>query len=130
MGVSKLGLTYLSSKIAAAAGGLIGGLAFMAFLKPKTIMDAAIRGGVSTASGIIGSGVLVEVLNLTNHPEYHLFAGAVIGFLAWGILGLLARVFIKAEYQQSDAIDVVNRARGVDVKKVSKPRARGARKVK
>lgn len=123
-----MGLTYLSSKIAAAIGGLIGGMAFMAFLKPKTIMDATIRGGVSTASAIIGSGVLIELSHFPNNVEFYLFAGAIIGFLAWGVLGLVARVFIKAEKTQVDAIDVVNRARGIPV--VEAPAPKRVRKIR
>jgi hypothetical protein len=99
--------TYLLSKIASACGGLAGGLTFMAFLKPKSIMDATIRGGVSTASAIIGAGVFLDYFQLADTIEFHLFAGGVIGFLSWGVLGLIARVFIKAEQKQQDAIDVI-----------------------
>lgn len=103
-----MGVTYVAGKIAAAIGGLLGGLGFMAFLKPKTIMDATIRGGVSTGSAIIGSTVFIELLGFPNNIEFQLFSGAVIGFVAWGILGLIARVFIKAEQKNTDAIEFIS----------------------
>jgi len=105
--------TYVTGKIAAAVGGLLGGLGFMAFLKPKTITDAAIRGGVSTGSAIIGSTVFIELLNFPNNIEFQLFSGGIIGFVAWGILGLIARVFIKAELKNSDAIEFISDVKAV-----------------
>ena len=108
-----MGVTYVAGKIAAAIGGLLGGLGFMAFLKPKTIMDATIRGGVSTGSAIIGSTVFIELLGFPNNIEFQLFSGAVIGFVAWGILGLIARVFIKAELKNTDAIEFISDVKAV-----------------
>ena len=49
----------LLGKVSAAAGGLLGGLSMMAFIKPKTTFDAAIRGGISTGTGIIFSSPLL-----------------------------------------------------------------------
>lgn len=117
---------FIATKVAAAIGGLMGGIGFMAFLKPKSIMDAAIRGGVSTGTAIIGSAVSLEMIGLPVNIEYSLFMGAVIGFVSWGVLGLVARFFIKAEETNQTILDVVKEIKETkpEVKKQRKPRAK------
>ena len=100
--------TFIGAKIAAACGGLFGGLAVMAYMKPSTILDATIRGGISTGSAIIGSTLMIDSLGWSNSIEYHLISGAVIGFFAWSVLSVFARFFIKAEKKQLDILDLVN----------------------
>lgn len=99
---------YLITKIAAGLGGLFGGLVMMSFIKPKTILDAVIRGGVSTGSAIIFAAPLLEFLNQDKGDwELQLASGMVCGFLAWSVLGMVARFFIKAEKQNHDIVDAV-----------------------
>lgn len=98
--------TFIGSKIAAACGGLFGGLAIMAFMKPTTLLDATIRGGISTGTAIIGSTLMIDTMNWSNNVEYHAAAGAIIGFCAWGVLGMFASLFIKAEKNKLDIIQV------------------------
>jgi len=100
--------TFIGAKIAAACGGLFGGLAVMAYMKPSTILDATIRGGISTGSAIIGSTLMIDSLGWSNSIEYHLISGAIIGFFAWSVLSVFARFFIKAEKKQLDILDLVN----------------------
>ena len=102
---------FLTAKIMAGFGGLIGGLALMTYIKPKSILDAALRGGISTGTGIIFSPLLTEWLEMPQNMEMFLMFGFVIGFLSWGILSLIARIFSNAEKNKEDLIDVVNRGR-------------------
>lgn len=99
-------VTFLGAKIAAAIGGLFGGLVVMAYMKPTTLLDATIRGGISTGSAIIGSTLLIDALDWSKTTEYHLAAGAIIGFFAWAVLSMFGRFFIKIERKQIDIVDV------------------------
>jgi predicted membrane protein len=104
---------YITAKIASAAGGLFGGLVMIALMKPKSILDATLRGGVCTGSAIIGSPVLIEYLGyFSPNMDHFMFAGAVIGFLSWGVLSMTARFFIKAEATNTDIVEAVK-----DIKK-------------
>jgi hypothetical protein len=97
--------SYVAAKSASAAGGLLGGLTMFAFMKPKTVLDATIRGGVCTGSAIIFAPVLCEYINTEITVEHLIAAGAVIGFLAWGVLSMTARFFIKAEAANKDIVE-------------------------
>ena len=57
-------ISTAAAKAAAGIGGLFGGLAILTFLKPHNLRDAAIRGGVSTGSAIIGSAPLTRYLGM------------------------------------------------------------------
>lgn len=95
----------VAAKTASAAGGLFGGLAMFAFMKPKSVLDATIRGGVCTGSAIIFAPVVCELLNTSVTTDHLIAAGAAIGFLAWGVLSMTARFFIKAEASNTDIVE-------------------------
>jgi len=97
--------SYVTAKAVSAVGGLLGGLTMFAFMKPITIMDATIRGGVCTGSAIIFAPVICEYLETSQSTNHLLAAGAVIGFLAWGVLSMTARFFIKAEAANKDIVE-------------------------
>ena len=123
--------TFIGSKIAAACGGLFGGLAIMAFMKPTTLLDATIRGGISTGAAIIGSTLMIDTMNWSNNVEYHAVAGAMIGFCAWGVLGMFASLFIKAEKNKLDVIQVATAINNLEeVMKPAAPKARKKRALK
>lgn len=104
---------YLTAKVASAIGGLFGGSVMIVLMRPKSILDATLRGGVCTGAAIIGSPVLIEFLEYTSpNIDHFLFAGALIGFLAWGVLSMTARFFIKAEAANKDIVEAVK-----DIKK-------------
>jgi len=98
---------YIVAKTASAVGGLFGGLTMFAFMKPHTSMDATVRGGICTGSAIIGAPVFCEYINMIGTVEHLVFCGAVIGFLAWGVLSMIARFFIKAETANKDIVEAV-----------------------
>ena len=97
--------SLVAAKSASAAGGLLGGLSMFAFMRPTTIMDATIRGGVCTGSAIIFSPIMCEWFEAKSSVDHLLAAGAVIGFLAWGVLSMTARFFIKSEAANKDIVE-------------------------
>ena len=126
-----MSMTFIGAKLAAACGGLFGGLAVMAFMKPSTLLDATIRGGISTGAAIIGSTLMIDTMDWSNAVEYHAIAGAIIGFCAWSVLGMFARVFIKVEQNKLDAIQVASAINNLDeVMKPAAPKVRRKRVVK
>ena len=100
-----MSLELVAAKSASAAGGLFGGLTMFAFMRPKSIMDATIRGGVCTGSAIIFAPIICDYIGTTHTTEHLLAAGAVIGFLAWGVMSMTARFFIKAEASNTDIVE-------------------------
>jgi hypothetical protein len=96
---------YVAAKTASAAGGLFGGLTMFAFMKPKTILDATIRGGVCTGAAIIFAPIICDWLETTHTVEHLLAGGAILGFLTWGVLSMTARFFIKAEASNTDIVE-------------------------
>jgi hypothetical protein len=97
----------VAAKTASAAGGLLGGLTMFAFMKPATILDATIRGGVCTGAAIIFAPILCEYMDTKLTTEHLLAAGAIIGFVTWGVLSMIARFFIKAETANKDIVEAV-----------------------
>jgi hypothetical protein len=49
--------------------------------------------------------VLCQFFEKVETAEYLLFCGAIIGFLAWGVLSMIARFFIKAEAANKDIVE-------------------------
>lgn len=84
-------------KVVAGLGGLIGGVAFMAFYRPKSVWDAAIRSSVSTAAAIILSMPILQWLSLSSNTNNIVAIAAIIGFCSWSILSLLARFLIDIQ---------------------------------
>lgn len=102
---------FLTAKIMAGVGGLLGGMTLMAFMKPKTILDATLRGGISTGTGIIFAGPILEWFAMTTTLQMILMFGFIIGFLSWGTLSLIAQIFINAQKKEQDLFDIVNKSR-------------------
>jgi hypothetical protein len=95
-------LAPIMGKILAGAGGFVGGATFMAFYRPKNVWDAAIRSSVSTATAIIGSVPLIEYFNLPMSIDNIVLSGAVIGFCAWSVLTLAARMLLKIQDEKTE----------------------------
>ncbi len=92
--MGEIGTGYLASKIAAMVGGFFGGATILTFIRPKTIGEAFVRGGVSVGSAIIFSVPVLDAINLKNTWENQLMSGFVVGFLAYSVLGMVAN-FLK-----------------------------------
>lgn len=108
--MGEIGTGYLTAKLASMVGGFFGGAAILTFIRPKTILEAFIRGGVSVGSAIIFSVPLIEFMNLKNTWESQLMSGFIVGFVAYSVLGMVAN-FLKKN-QDNSIVDVVK-----DIKK-------------
>lgn len=95
-------MTPLMAKVISGSGGFVGGATFMAFLRPKNVWDAAIRSSVSTAAAIIGSIPVLDYFNLSHKMDYLLLSSAVIGFCAWSVLTLCARMLLKIQDEKTE----------------------------
>ena len=105
--------SYLTAKVASMVGGLFGGFAILAFIRPKTISEAFMRGGMSVGSAIVFAQPLLEVLGLSNNWETQMMAGFCVGFLSYTVLGMIANFLRKNQNK-----DIVQAAK--DVKDVIK----------
>jgi hypothetical protein len=95
-------LTPIMGKVLSGTGGFVGGATFMAFYRPKNVWDAAIRSSVSTASAIIGAIPLIEYYNIPMSMDNIILSGAVIGFCAWSLLTLAARMLLKIQDEKTE----------------------------
>lgn len=103
---------YLSAKIVSMIGGFFGGAAILTFIRPKTIGEAFIRGGVSVGTSIIFSDPLITYLNLVNNWDTQLMAGFCTGFVAYSVLGMVANFLAKTK--DDDITQVWGRFRNPD----------------
>lgn len=96
---------YLIAKVASMIGGFLGGGAILTFIRPQTVGEAFIRGGVSVGSATVFAVPALNWIELSNNWENQMMSGFVIGFLAYGILGMVANFLIK--HQNKDIIEAV-----------------------
>ena len=101
---------YLSAKVASMVGGLFGGFAILTFIKPKTIGEAFMRGGMSVGSSMVFTQPLLDIVGISNNWETQLMGGFCVGFLAYTVLGMIANFLQKNQHK--DIVEVVK-----DVKK-------------
>ena len=99
--------SYLSAKIASMIGGFLGGAAILTFIRPKTIGEAFIRGGLSVGSATIFGTPSLEILKIDTGWENQLMAGFCIGFVAYSVLGMVANFLIKN--QNKDIVEAVKK---------------------
>lgn len=96
---------YLAAKLASMIGGLLGGGAILTFIRPQTIGEAFIRGGISVGSAIVFAVPLLQIFNFSDSWHSQLSAGFVVGFLSYGTLGMIANFLIK--YQNKDIMEAI-----------------------
>lgn len=96
---------YLTAKIASIIGGLLGGGAILTFIKPKTIGEAFIRGGVSVGSSAIFTSSIITWVKIADNWENQIMIGFIVGFLAYSVLGMIANFLIKN--QDKDIVEAV-----------------------
>lgn len=104
-------VSYIATKLASAVGGFFGGAAIMTFIKPKTITEAFVRGAISTGSAIIFADPLLETFSIQSNLNFQLAAGAIVGFIAYSVLGAVANFFKKNE--KDDIVSLVKKAKGI-----------------
>lgn len=96
---------YLVAKLASMIGGLFGGGAILTFIRPKTIGEAFMRGGLSVGSATVFAIPLLHWVDIDNNWENQIMSGFVVGFLAYSILGMVANFLIKN--QNKDIIETI-----------------------
>lgn len=101
---------FISAKLASMIGGLLGGAAILTFIKPQTIGEAFLRGGVSVGSAILFSSPILRSLDLPDDWDFQAMAGFVVGFLAYSLLGMVANFLLK--HKNSTITDAANDIRG------------------
>ena len=101
---------YIVAKLASMIGGLFGGFAILTFIKPQTIGEAFIRGGVSVGSAMVFAQPLLAMMGLDNNWETQLMGGFCVGFLSYAVLGMVANFLIKN--QSKDIVEVVKQVKG------------------
>jgi|APFre7841882793_1041355.scaffolds.fasta_scaffold37426_1 hypothetical protein len=111
---------YITAKIASMVGGLFGGAAILTFIKPKTVGEAFMRGGMSAGTATVFSIPMAEWIGLSNTWESQLMCGFVVGFIAYSVLGMVANFFIKN--QDRDIVDAVKEIKEIveTVKEIKK----------
>lgn len=101
---------FISAKLASMIGGLFGGAAILTFIKPQSIGEAFIRGGVSVGSAMLFASPILRSLEMPNDWDYQAMAGFVIGFISYSLLGMVANFFIK--HRHNTIADAANDIRG------------------
>lgn len=107
-------ISYISAKIAAMIGGFLGGAAILTFIRPQTIGEAFMRGGVSVGSATIFSMPFLDLINMNPNWENQAMAGFIVGFIAYGVLGMVANFLMKN--QNKDIVEVVKDVKGGEKK--------------
>lgn len=97
--------TYLTAKVASMIGGLFGGFAILTFIKPSSIKEAFVRGGVSVGSAIVFADPLLTLAGAVSNWETQLMSGFCVGFLAYTVLGMIAN-FLQRN-QDKDIVEAL-----------------------
>lgn len=90
---------YLTAKVASMVGGLFGGFAILTFIKPKTIGEAFMRGGMSVGSAMVFVQPLLQLIGIDNNWETQLMGGFCVGFLAYTVLGMVANFLVRNQHK-------------------------------
>lgn len=101
---------FFTAKLASMIGGLFGGAAILTFIKPKSIGEAFMRGGVSVGSAIIFASPALRYLNFPDTWDYQAIAGFIAGFFAYSILGMIANLLIK--HKDSTILEFADNVKG------------------
>lgn len=96
---------YLTAKVASMIGGLFGGFAILTFIKPTSIKEAFIRGGVSVGSAIVFADPFLDIFKVSSNWETQMMSGFCVGFLAYAVLGMIANFLQKNQHR--DIVEVV-----------------------
>lgn len=104
--------SYITAKIASMIGGLFGGFAILTFIRPKTVSEAFMRGGVSVGSAMVFTQPLLVIADMSNNWESQLMGGFCVGFIAYTVLGMVANFLQKN--QDKDIVQVVKEVKKND----------------
>lgn len=77
----------------AATGGFLGGTSMMLYMRPSSVSDAARRVLISVVSALLLTRIVTEQVFGDADSEVAIGVAFCLGFLAWSILGAIARYF-------------------------------------
>lgn len=104
------GSGFIGTKLASIIGGLFGGAAILTFIRPKTIGEAFMRGGLSVGTATLLSAPILKILDLPTDWDYQMIVGFVCGFVAYSVLGMIANFLIL--HKNSTIVDVAHDLKG------------------
>lgn len=85
------------AKAISGISGLIGGVSFMVFYRPRNVWDAAVRSGLSVTAAIIFFPILCDYFNIATSTNNVIAISVAIGFSSWSVLSIIARFLIKIQ---------------------------------
>jgi hypothetical protein len=101
-------LTEASVKIFSATGGFLGGTSMMLYMRPSGMLDAIRRCIVSVLSSSMLTVPVAEKIFDEVGAEVVMGTAFAIGFVAWSMLGAIAKFFENRQGQ-----DIVQLAKSV-----------------
>lgn len=86
-------ITEVSAKILPVTGGFLGGTSMLFYMKPLSTNDAIRRVVISTLSAAMLTGIVAKEIFNADSPEIMMGTAFGIGFIAWSLLGAVAKFF-------------------------------------
>lgn len=88
-----LELSEMSVKILSAIGGFLGGTSMMLYMRPASLTDALRRIAISVLSAAMLTALAAKEMFGDYGSEIVMGTGFGIGFVAWSLLGAVAKFF-------------------------------------
>jgi hypothetical protein len=85
--------------IISCAGGFLGGLSMIVYMRPSSAMDGIRRVVVSTIAGALMAEFTATKLFGSKEPELVMASAFLIGFMAWNVLGATAKFFENRQHE-------------------------------
>ena len=105
-------LTEMSVKLLASVGGLLGGTSMLMYMRPVDVNDAVRRMIISVMSSVMLTGLAAKEIFNSTGSEVVMGTGFCIGFIAWSLLGAVAKFFEGRQNQDIvQMMKAVNEAR-------------------
>ena len=101
---------YVMTKLLVSIAGGTGGALAMAVLKPKTLLEAFLRGWVGIATPLFITDPVIRWLDLPADTETVVFVAFVTGFVSWFALGAVARTL--EHWRQKGLLVAIDEIRG------------------
>lgn len=109
-------ITELSVKVLSAVGGFLGGTSMLMYMRPVDMTDAIRRMVISVLSAVMLTGLAAKEMFSVTGPEIIMGTAFCIGFIAWSLLGAVAKFFEGRQNQDIvQMMKAVNEARSPSV---------------
>lgn len=116
-------LGYLTQKITSTIGGFFGVLSRFAYKKPKSMLDALMRGSLATMFSFIFAIPLLWYFGLPyTNWQWQLASGFVCGFLGYATLATFNKVFTRLFFNRFNLTNHLTRRSNARVSKKSPAR--------